>query len=323
MQHVTVWIDLLLLLFLHCLTSADLEEVDRMLVMVIVDSSPCSTTCGLGVKTQTLCLLEDGETATEEVTSKDGTEVSEDCRVRKVKCLESWQCGLRTMTVTSGERVEIDCLGEVMEAMGRFSWRVSWRYARGIITSDDSLFIRRDAPLLDRVILDPIREEDAGTYRCIVQDVTLRRVKRVYWGIRVLPVGILNLDYESSLAQWDSTGNQQNETASDQHHQKMALLYPMLISLSLSGVGAGLMLLGLYWTAKRRGLKHFDRSEQLSSNVIKTKKYFTRFHLLDGGNREALMLEEADDGADVTYASGYPTSRINFPNPVVSVVPAS
>ncbi|XP_075958596.1 transmembrane protein 81 [Anarhichas minor] len=397
MQHVTVWIDLLLLLllFLHCLTSADLEEVDRMLVKVIVDSSPCSTTCGLGVKTQTLCLLEDGETATEEVTSKDGTKVSEDCRVRKVKCLESWQCGLRTMTVTSGERVEIDCLGEVMEAMGRFSWRVSWRYARGIITSDDSLFIRRDAPLLDRVILDPIREEDAGTYRCIVQDVTLRRVKSVYWGIRVLPVGILNLDYESSLAQWDSTGNQQNETASDQHHQKMALLYPMLISLSLSGVGAGLMLLALYWTVKRRGLNPHKRvcrgrsrtseeenstetdclnaAEQLSSNVIKTKKYFTRFHLLDGGNREALMLEEADDGADsvqnqmkscrftiksfrsdssgsparcaeiqirfaaafnlqsegltstdnVRYASGYPTSRINFPNPVVSVVPAS
>ncbi|KAK9515232.1 hypothetical protein VZT92_025893 [Zoarces viviparus] len=260
MQHATVWIDLLLLLlFLHGLTSADLEEVDRMLVEVIVDSSPCSTTCGLGVKTQTLCLLENGETATGEVTSKDGTEVSKDCHVRKVKCLESWQCGLRTMTVTSGERVEIDCLGEVMEAMGRFSWRVSWRYAGGIITSDDSLFIGWDAPLLDRVILDPIREEDAGTYRCVVQDVTLRIVKSVYWGIRVLPVGILNLDYKSSLAQWDSTGNQQNETASDQHHQRMAFLYPMLISLSLSIVGAGLMLLGLYWTVKRRALKHFDR----------------------------------------------------------------
>ncbi|KAM6930020.1 transmembrane protein 81-like [Lycodopsis pacificus] len=127
--------------------------------------------------------------------------VLEDCRVCTVKCLESWQCGLRNMTVTSGERVEIDCLGEVMEAMGRFSWRVTWRYAGGIITSDDSLFIRRDAPLLDRVILDPIREEDAGTYRCDVQDVTLRIVKRAYWGIRVLPVGILNLDYESSLDQ--------------------------------------------------------------------------------------------------------------------------
>ncbi|XP_054464683.1 transmembrane protein 81 [Anoplopoma fimbria] len=260
MKHVTVRIYLLLFLFRHLLTSVNLEEVDELPVEIIVDSSACSATCGLGVKTQTLCLLKDGEKAMEEVTSKDGTEtVSEECRVRKVKCLDSWQCGLRTMTVTSGQRVEIDCLGEVMEAMGRFSWRVSWRYARGIITSDDSLFHRWDAPLLDRVLLDPIREEDAGTYRCVVQDVTLRRVKRAYWGIRVLPVGVLNLDYESSLAQWDSPGNKQNETVSDQHYYKAALLYTMLISLSLSGVGAGLMLLGLYWTVKRRELKQFDR----------------------------------------------------------------
>ncbi|XP_044066075.1 transmembrane protein 81 [Siniperca chuatsi] len=260
MQHVTVRIHLLLLLFLHPLTSADLEQVDKVPLEVIVDSSPCSATCGLGVKTQTLCLLKDGKTAMEEdVRSKDGAEVSEECRVHKVKCLESWQCGLRTMTVTSGQRVEIDCLGEVMEAMGRFSWRVSWRYARGIISSDDSLFARWDAPLLDRVVLDPVREEDAGTYSCVVQDATFHRVKKVYWGIRVSPVGVLNLDYESSLAQWDSTGNHQNQTVSDQHDHRMALLYTVLISLSLAAIGAGLMLLGLYWTVKRRELRHFDR----------------------------------------------------------------
>lgn len=51
------------------------------------------------------------------------SKVTEMCRVRKVTCQETWQCGLRTMTVTSGQRVEIDCLEEVMEAMGRFSWR--------------------------------------------------------------------------------------------------------------------------------------------------------------------------------------------------------
>lgn len=43
-----------------------------------------------------------------------------------------------------------------------FSLRVSWRYARGIITSDDSLFKRWQAPHLDRVVLDPVKEEDAG-----------------------------------------------------------------------------------------------------------------------------------------------------------------
>ncbi|XP_023248708.1 transmembrane protein 81 [Seriola lalandi dorsalis] len=192
------------LLFFRPLTSGDLEEVDNVPVEVIVDSSPCSTTCGLGLKTQTLCLMKDGERAMEEGgRSGNGAEVSEACRVRKVKCQESWQCGLRTMTVTSGQRVEIDCLGEVMQAMGRFSWRVLWRYARGIISSDDSLFDRWEAPQLDRVILDPVREEDAGTYRCDVQDAVFRRVKRVYWGIRVLPAGVLNLDYDWKPAKPD------------------------------------------------------------------------------------------------------------------------
>ncbi|XP_070695083.1 transmembrane protein 81 [Pempheris klunzingeri] len=206
---------LLLLLLLHPLTSADPEEVDKVPVEVVIDSSPCSVTCGLGVKTQTLCFLKDGKTAMEDVRSEDGAEVSEECRARTVKCLESWLCGLEAMTVTSGQRVEFDCLGEVMKAMGRFSWRVSWRYARGIISSDDSVFTRLDAPQLGRVILDPIREEDAGTYRCDVQDSAFRRVKRVYWGIRVLPIGFLNLDYESSLAQW-ATVNQQNQTVTEE-----------------------------------------------------------------------------------------------------------
>ncbi|XP_035513207.1 transmembrane protein 81 [Morone saxatilis] len=264
MQHVTVRLHLLLLL-LHPITSVDLEdEEDKVPVEVIVDSSPCSATCGLGVKTQTLCLLKDGKAAMEEdVGSKVGAEVSGKCRARKVKCLESWQCGLRTMTVTSGQRVEIDCLEEVMEAVGRFSWRVAWRYARGIISSDDSLFTRWDAPLLDRVVLDPVREEDAGTYRCDVQDATFHRVKRVYWGIRVMPVGVLNLDYESSLAQWDSTKNQQNQTMSDQPDNRTALLYTVLLSLSLAGLGAGLILLGLYWTVNRRELRHLDRYDCL------------------------------------------------------------
>uniref|UniRef100_A0A8C7ZF79 Transmembrane protein 81 n=1 Tax=Oryzias sinensis TaxID=183150 RepID=A0A8C7ZF79_9TELE len=121
------------------------------------------------------------------------TKVSEECRVRKVNCLELWQCGLQTMTVTTGQRVEIDCLGELSSAyqLG-CCFRVSWRFARGIITSDDSLF---DGSF-------------SGTYRCDVQDTNFRRVKRIYWGIRVLPVGVVNLDYESALARWKQDENQ-------------------------------------------------------------------------------------------------------------------
>uniref|UniRef100_A0A3Q3EKR4 Transmembrane protein 81 n=1 Tax=Labrus bergylta TaxID=56723 RepID=A0A3Q3EKR4_9LABR len=177
---------LLLLLALHPLTSAHLEEAEKLPLEVIVDSSPCSATCGLGVKTQTLCLLKDGRTK---------------CRVRKVRCQESWQCGLMTMTVTSGERVEVDCVGDVMEAVGRFSWRVSWRLARGIISSDDFLFAPCDAA--------PV--SFSGTYCCDVRDASYRRVKRVYWGIRVLPVGVLNLNV-NYLDQNKSDGDQNNPT---------------------------------------------------------------------------------------------------------------
>lgn len=49
-----------------------------------------------------------------------------------------------------------------VKAVTSWCFRVSWRYARGIITSDNSLFARWTAPWLDRVVLDPVREENAG-----------------------------------------------------------------------------------------------------------------------------------------------------------------
>lgn len=49
--------------------------------------------------------------------------VSDVCRVRKVKCQMSWQCGLSTMTVVEGQRVEFDCLREIVETVGKFSPR--------------------------------------------------------------------------------------------------------------------------------------------------------------------------------------------------------
>lgn len=78
----------------------------------------------------------------------------------------------------------------------------------------------------------------SGTYCCTVQDVALRRVKRAYWGIRVLPAGVLNLDYESSQARWESTGNWQNDTVSHQHHYLTALLYKVHFGFKRSSVGA-------------------------------------------------------------------------------------
>ncbi|KAM6960563.1 transmembrane protein 81 [Aplochiton taeniatus] len=185
---------------------------------VIIRSSPCSVTCGLGVQTQMLCAPRDGQS---DQGLKEALPGVKDCRVRRVKCLDSWQCGLQVFTVITGQRFEMHCLGAVREALGPFSYRVSWGYAPGVITSDDSLFSRWGASQLDRLVMDSVTEEHAGgithpklclspdlhfmtfsTYRCDVQDRAFHRVKRLYSGIRVLPAGVLSLDYSNALARW-------------------------------------------------------------------------------------------------------------------------
>lgn len=48
---------LLLLFYFHLLTVVHPDDEEQLHVEVIVDSSPCSVTCGLGVKNQTLCVM--------------------------------------------------------------------------------------------------------------------------------------------------------------------------------------------------------------------------------------------------------------------------
>uniref|UniRef100_A0A3B4GBG9 Transmembrane protein 81 n=2 Tax=Haplochromini TaxID=319058 RepID=A0A3B4GBG9_9CICH len=176
-------------LFLRLLTSAEsqqveqlVEEVQNVPVEVITESSPCSATCGLGLRTQTLCLLND----------------SRKCRVRAVQCMDTWQCGLQTMTVTSGQRVEVDCVGDVMEATGSFK----------------------------------------PTFGTAGPDGT---VKRAYWGIRVLPVGVLSLDYDSSLALWDEGEKNQTEEEEEQRKIFPFALLAMGVSVAVAGVFAALL----------------------------------------------------------------------------------
>lgn len=57
---------LLLLSRVPLLTAVQPDEDDELLVEVVVDSSPCSVTCGLGVKSETLCAMTDGNTAAAE-----------------------------------------------------------------------------------------------------------------------------------------------------------------------------------------------------------------------------------------------------------------
>ncbi|KAI4898483.1 hypothetical protein NFI96_004008 [Prochilodus magdalenae] len=179
----------------HCNTInlAD-PDVPGFDTWVIKHSSPCSATCGLGLRTQKLCLLDASKT--------NGTP----CQFRQVLCLDSWQCGLQTQTVAAGQHLKLDCLEEVMEVMGRFAFVVSWRFARGVITTDNRLLVQLDVPGLDRVVLNPVREEDAGTYRCDVQDTSYHKVKRMYIGVKVLPPHVLSLDFTKGLLQWEKPG---------------------------------------------------------------------------------------------------------------------
>lgn len=230
--------------------SAELEVPDFVDTWVIRRSSPCSTTCGLGLRSQELCPAEAAEA--------NGSA----CWFRQVECLDSWQCGLQTQTVAAGQRLELDCLEEVMEVMGRFAFVVSWRYARGIVSTDDRLFVRYEAPGLDRVVLDPVREDDAGTYRCDVQDPSYHRVKRMYKGVKVLSPHVLSLDYKKALIQWEKpTGLWPNITlVSGKLYPSDTVRQMVLVSVAISGTIAGLLFLGLftlsYWKKTKNSTSH-------------------------------------------------------------------
>lgn len=120
----------------------------------------------------------------------------------------------------------------------------------------------------------------SGTYRCDVQDVSFRRVKREYWGVRVLPTGLFNLDYhpnESPLDGRNSTGSQQGVLMDPRSTLLMAVgvdkvlmdrLLPIspaaqlkvrvnvqvLTGLSVAGLGAALVLLRLCRRSQTRAL---------------------------------------------------------------------
>ncbi|KAK1152233.1 transmembrane protein 81-like [Acipenser oxyrinchus oxyrinchus] len=166
-------------------------ELASMTSFVVINSSQCSTTCGIGLRTETLCLL-------------TANARHEGCRKQKVSCVENWVCGMKTLTVIVGRGQVLNCLSEVMEEIGRYKFLFSWRYARGIVTTDDAYFKRYLTKAVDKLVLNPVLETDAGTYRCDVQDASYKMVKRAYFGLKVLPPAMVHLEYAKALSslQW-------------------------------------------------------------------------------------------------------------------------
>ncbi|KAF5916536.1 hypothetical protein HPG69_005331 [Diceros bicornis minor] len=104
-------------------------------------------------------------------------------------------------TLLIGKEFELSCLSSDILEVGQEAFRFTWRLARGIISTDDEVFkpFRASSHF---VKFESAQEYDSGTYRCDVQLLkNLRLVKRLYFGLRVLPPNLVNLNFHQSLTE--------------------------------------------------------------------------------------------------------------------------
>nr|XP_033774521.1 transmembrane protein 81 [Geotrypetes seraphini] len=165
-------------------------EFKTVTAKVMVNSTTCSVTCGLGYKYEAMCFVLTNGTKT-------------DCEVRRQSCLTNWVCGLQTFTVAIGSPFIISCFTAAILGTGNQKLLYNWRVARGIITTDDALF----KPFKTKnytIRFDPAVEKSAGTYRCDVQLAVNRKlIKRVYFGLKIISKSLVNLNFEKFLTSKD------------------------------------------------------------------------------------------------------------------------
>ncbi|XP_074165045.1 transmembrane protein 81 [Sminthopsis crassicaudata] len=155
---------------------------------VIINTTACTVTCGLGYKEEITCEV-----------GPDG--VRRKCETHHTECLTNWICGMVHFTVPTGKKFELTCLTPDIVLYGREAFRFTWTFVRGIISINDDLFkpFRRH---VHSVTLNSAQETDSGTYRCDVQLLkNLRFVKRIYFGLRVIPAYLVNLNFDQSLTE--------------------------------------------------------------------------------------------------------------------------
>ncbi|XP_036609447.1 transmembrane protein 81 [Trichosurus vulpecula] len=216
---------------------------------VIVNTTPCTVTCGLGYKEESTCEV-----------GPDG--VRRKCETHHTECLTNWICGMVHFTVPIGKEFELTCLSEDILLYGQEAFRFTWMLARGIISTDDELFkpFRRS---IHSMVLNPVREHDSGTYRCDVQLLkNLRFVKRVYFALRVIPADLVNLNFDQSLTEAQKLIDKGMDLDLDKHTHLQRSLWNKKVWLAL-GIGiTGGVIVGvlvsiavhyLLKTSKRKG----------------------------------------------------------------------
>ncbi|NWH93601.1 TMM81 protein, partial [Aegithalos caudatus] len=156
---------------------------------VLVNSTSCSVTCGLGVREERLCQV-----------SPAGER--RNCSLVRSRCLSHWICGLQHLSVPEGKPFRLTCLSPDAASLEGQNFGYTWRFARGLITTNDELFhpFRNPGPSLS---FSPALESHSGTYRCDVQVLSsFQLVQRIYFGLRVIPKDLVELDFQKSLT-WE------------------------------------------------------------------------------------------------------------------------
>ncbi|NXB60825.1 TMM81 protein, partial [Struthidea cinerea] len=209
---------------------------------IVVNSTPCSVSCGLGVKEERLC----------EVSAAGERR---NCSLVRSRCRSDWICGLRHLSVPEGKPVQLSCLSPDAASLEGQDFGYTWRFARGLITTNDLLFhpFRNPSPSLS---FSPALESHSGTYRCDVQALSsFQLVKRIYFGLRVIPQDLVELDFQKSLtreqqlaANGEEPGNATGPGERELQHRKFwekQWFYEVVLGIG-SGVIMGILLsLGL------------------------------------------------------------------------------
>ncbi|NWV89299.1 TMM81 protein, partial [Machaerirhynchus nigripectus] len=209
---------------------------------VVVNSTPCSVTCGLGVKEERQCEV-----------SPAGEH--RNCSQVRSRCLRDWICGLRHLRVPEGKPFRLSCLSPDAASLEGQDFGYTWRFARGLITTNDLLFqpFRNPGPSLS---FSPALESHSGTYRCDVQVLSsFQLVKRIYFGLRVIPRDLVDLDFQKSLtweqqlaASGEEPGNATGPAEPERQHRgswEKQWLYEAVLGIGSGAIMGFLLSLGL------------------------------------------------------------------------------